>query len=150
MRILVADDDQNLCRTIKQGLEEQGFAVDCVHDGTDALFYADVTGYDLIILDIMMPKKTGYQVCRNLRTNKNNTPILMLTAKDDIEDRVKGLDLGADDYLVKPFDFNELTARVRAVLRRKNGKRSPVITLGNLQLNTVTYKELEERNQEHL
>lgn len=138
MRILVADDDTNLCGTIKRGLEENAFAVDCVHNGQDALHYAFSAPYDLIILDVMMPLKSGFEVCRELRLKKNDTPVLMLTARDEIEDRVKGLDLGADDYLVKPFDFNELQARIRALLRRKSTRRSPEITIGDLSLNTVT------------
>ena len=121
MRILVIDDDRRFCDTVKRGLEEDYYAVDCVHNGEDGEYYAENTSYDLIILDIMMPKKDGLEVCRNLRARKVSTPLLMLTAKDTIEDRVKGLDTGADDYLVKPFAFSELLARVRALLRRKGG-----------------------------
>jgi len=138
MRILVVDDDKNLCCTIKRGLEENAFAVDCVHNGDDGLYYASSTPYDLIILDVMMPLKSGFEVCRELRLKKDDTPVLMLTAKDEIEDRVTGLDLGADDYLIKPFDFSELLARIRALLRRKGKSRSPKLKIGDLSLNTVT------------
>jgi DNA-binding response OmpR family regulator len=138
MRILVVDDDKSLCCTIKRGLEENAFAVDYVHNGDDALYYASSTPYDLIILDVMMPLKSGFEVCRELRLKKDDTPVLMLTAKDEIEDRVTGLDLGADDYLIKPFDFSELLARIRALLRRKGKSRSPKLKIGDLSLNTVT------------
>ncbi len=138
MRILVADDDKKLCDIIKRGLEENFYAVDCVNDGADGLYYATMTPYDLIILDIMMPKMTGFELCQQLRQKKIDIPILMLTAKDEIEDRVKGLDLGADDYLIKPFDFSELMARVKAILRRKNESKSPRLEIGELSLNTVT------------
>ncbi len=138
MRILFADDDKKLCDTVKRGLEENAYSVDCVNDGEDGYYYATMTPYDLIILDVMMPKKNGFDVCRELRSKKNFTPILMLTAKDAIEDRVKGLDTGADDYLVKPFDFAELIARVRALLRRKGGTKSSILKLGDLVLDTAT------------
>lgn len=145
MRILVVDDDKNLCSTIKRGLEENAFAVDCVHNGDDGVYYASTTPYDLIILDVMMPLKSGFEVCRELRLEKNNTPVLMLTARDDIEDRVTGLDLGADDYLIKPFDYSELLARIRALLRRKGKNRSPKLKINNLSLNRVT-REVRYKN----
>ena len=138
MRILVADDDKKLCDVIKRGLEEDTYAVDCVHDGEDAVYYGETTPYDLIILDIMMPEKNGLEVCSSLRSKKINTPVLMLTAKDTIEDRVKGLDTGADDYLIKPFAFSELLARVRALLRRGSSVRTSTITIGDLILDTST------------
>jgi DNA-binding response OmpR family regulator len=109
-----------------------------VHNGDDGLYYASSTPYDLIILDVMMPLKSGFDVCRELRSKKDDTPVLMLTARDEIEDRVTGLDLGADDYLIKPFDFSELLARIRALLRRKGKGRSPKLKMGDLSLNTVT------------
>ena len=140
MRILVVDDDQRLCDTLKRGLEENTFAVDCVHNGEDGEIYGSESVYNLIILDIMMPKKNGIEVCRNLRARNINTPILMLTAKDEVDDRVKGLDTGADDYLVKPFSFTELLARVRALLRRRDQSRSPELKAGDLTLNTVTHE----------
>lgn len=138
MRILVVDDDRNLCGIIKRGLEEEAYAVDCVYDGEEGLYYAECNPYDLIILDIMMPKKDGLSVCHDLRANNINTPILFLTAKDTVKDRVTGLDTGADDYLIKPFAFSELVARVRALLRRDTKTKSPEIKVGDLVVNTLT------------
>lgn len=140
MRILVVDDDIKLCDILKRGLEENTFAVDCVHNGEDGEIYGSESVYNLIILDIMMPKKNGIEICLNLRARNINTPILMLTAKDEVDDRVKGLDTGADDYLVKPFAFTELLARVRALLRRRDQSRSPELKAGDLTLNTVTHE----------
>lgn len=138
MRILVIDDDRVFCDVIKRGLEENAYAVDCVFNGEDGVDYAENGTYDLLILDIMMPLKNGLEVCRILREKKIQVPVLMLTAKDTVEDRVRGLDTGADDYLVKPFAFAELLARVRALLRRKEADRSPEIRVGDLVLDTVT------------
>ncbi len=138
MRILLVDDDKKLCDTLKRGLEENTYAVDCVQDGEDGVYYAEITPYDLIILDVMMPKKDGWEVCRELRYKKIGTPILMLTAKDSVEDKVRGLNTGADDYLVKPFVFAELLARVRALLRRDGIIKSSELTVGDLTLNTAT------------
>jgi len=138
MRILVVDDDRRLCSVIKRGLLEETHAVDVAYDGEEGEYMAEVNPYDLIILDIMMPKKDGIEVCKELRSKRMNTPILMLTAKDAVEDRVRGLDAGADDYMVKPFSFNELLARVRALLRREAVTKSPEIKLGDLVLNTLT------------
>jgi len=138
MRILVVDDDQRLCKILKRGLEENAYAVDCVYDGDEGEVYGEEKVYNLIILDIMLPKKNGLDICRSLRARGINTPILMLTAKDAVDDRVKGLDTGADDYLVKPFAFSELLARVRALLRRKDQSRSPELKAGDLTLNTVS------------
>jgi DNA-binding response OmpR family regulator len=138
MRILVVDDDRRLTAVIKRGLLEEAYAVDLAYDGEEGEYMAEVNPYDLIILDIMLPGKDGIEVCRELRTKKVNTPILMLTAKDTVEDRVKGLDTGADDYLVKPFAFNELLARVRAMLRREGMSKSPELHVGDLMLNTLT------------
>ena len=138
MRILVVDDDRRLCAVIKRGLLEEAYAVDLAYDGEEGAYLAEVNPYDLIVLDIMLPNKDGIQVCRELRAKKVNTPILMLTAKDTVEDRVNGLDTGADDYLVKPFAFNELLARVRALLRREGMSKSPELRVGDLTLNTLT------------
>ncbi len=146
MRILLVDDDKKLCDTVKRGLEENAYAVDCVHDGEDGNYYAEVTPYDLIILDVMMPKKDGLEVCRALRLKKITTPILMLTAKDAVDDRVRGLDTGADDYLVKPFAFAELLARVRALLRRKGDSKSSRLRVGDLVLDTAT-REVRWKNR---
>ncbi|MFO8100786.1 MAG: response regulator transcription factor [Dehalococcoidia bacterium] len=138
MRILVVDDDRRLCGIIKRGLMEEAYSVDLVYDGEEAAYLALINPYDLIVLDIMMPKKDGLEVCRELRANEVNVPILMLTAKDAVEDRVKGLDAGADDYLVKPFAFSELLARIRALLRREAPSKSSEIKAGDLVLNTLT------------
>ncbi len=138
MRILVVDDDKKFCDVVKRGLEEDSYAVDCVYDGEDGEYYAEVGPYNLIILDIMMPKKNGLEICRSLRKKNINTSILMLTAKDTVDDRVQGLDTGADDYLVKPFAFAELLARVRALLRREGVSKSSELKVGDLVLNTST------------
>jgi DNA-binding response OmpR family regulator len=138
MRILVVDDDRRLCAVIKRGLLEEAYAVDLAYDGEEGQYLAEVNPYDLIILDIMLPSKDGIQVCQELRAKKINTPILMLTAKDTVDDRVRGLDTGADDYLVKPFAFNELLARVRALLRREGMSKSAELRVGDLTLNTLT------------
>ena len=138
MRILVVDDDRRLCSVIKRGLLEETYAVDVAYDGEEGEYMGEVNPYDLIILDIMMPKKDGIEMCKELRSKRINTPVLMLTAKDAVEDRVRGLDAGADDYMVKPFSFNELLARVRALLRREAITKSPEIKLGDLVLNTLT------------
>jgi DNA-binding response OmpR family regulator len=138
MRILVVDDDRRLCDTLTRGLEENSYAVDCAHDGEDGQMHAEMTAYDLIILDVMMPKKDGWAVCRELRNKKIGSPIIMLTAKDGVEDRIQGLDSGADDYLIKPFAITELLARVRALLRRGNEIKSTKLTVGQLHLDTIT------------
>jgi len=127
MKILVVEDEEKLANILKRGLEEEGYLVDVAYDGEEGEDYAKYVSYDLIILDIMLPKKDGILVCKSLRDEGINVPILMLTAKDSIEDRVKGLDSGADDYLVKPFDFNELFARVRSLLRRESFTKNPKI-----------------------
>jgi len=138
MRILVVDDDRRLCTIIKRGFLEETYAVDLAYDGEEGEYLAEVNPYDLIILDIMMPVKDGIEVCHDLRAKKINTPILMLTAKDTVEDRVRGLDTGADDYLIKPFAFSELLARVRALLRREGMSKSTELRVGELTLNTLT------------
>ena len=138
MRILVVDDDRRLCSIIRRGLQEEAYAVDAAYDGEEGEYLAEINPYDLIILDIMMPKKDGIQVCRALRSKRVDSLVLMLTAKDVVEDRVKGLDAGADDYLVKPFAFNELLARIRALLRREGAFKSPELLVRDLALDTLT------------
>ena len=138
MRVLVADDDERLAAVVSRGLTEEGYAVDVAHDGEEAQYYAEINDYDLIVLDIMMPVQDGLSVCRSLRDNGLSTPILMLTARDAVADRVAGLDTGADDYLVKPFAFDELVARVRALTRRQSPSRSAELRAGDLCLDTVT------------
>ncbi len=137
MRILLVEDDRRIARFIQKGLKENAYAVDVVENGEDALYQLDVNIYDLVILDIMIPGKDGFEVCGELREKGNNIPILMLTARDTVEDRIQGLDTGADDYLTKPFEFGELLARLRALLRRPRGEMLPVtISIGDLEIDT--------------
>jgi DNA-binding response OmpR family regulator len=138
MRVLVVEDERRLAGIIKRGLIEEGYAVDTVYDGEEAQYMGETTSYDIIILDIMLPKKDGIAVCKELRAKKINTPILMLTARDSVEDRVKGLDSGADDYMIKPFAFSELLARIRALLRRETLSKTPRMQVGELILDTLT------------
>ncbi len=138
MRVLVVEDERRLAGIIKRGLLEEGYSVDTVYDGEEAQYMAETTPYDLIVLDIMLPKKDGVAVCRELREKKINTPILMLTARDTVEDRVKGLDSGADDYLVKPFAFGELLARLRALLRRETLPKTSKLQVGDLVMDTLS------------
>ena len=118
MKILLAEDEVDLNNVVTRYLKKNGYSVDSVLDGEEALDYLEYSEYDLVILDIMMPKVDGFEVIKKLRDKGNHTSVLMLTARDSADDKVKGLDLGADDYIVKPFDFNELMARIRAVMRR--------------------------------
>ncbi len=134
MRVLVVEDSRRLAGIVKRGLLEEGYAVDNAYDGEEAEYMAESTPFDLIVLDIMLPKKDGLSVCRDLRAKKVNTPILMLTAKDSVEDKVTGLDSGADDYLVKPFAFSELLARLRALLRREVLPKIQKLQIGELAL----------------
>jgi DNA-binding response OmpR family regulator len=134
MRILVVEDSRRLAGIVKRGLLEEGYAVDNAFDGEEAQYMAETTPFDLIIMDIMLPKKDGVTVCRELRAKNVNTPILMLTAKDAVEDKVTGLDSGADDYLVKPFAFSELLARLRALFRREILPKAQKLQVGDLTL----------------
>jgi DNA-binding response OmpR family regulator len=134
MRVLVVEDSRRLAGIIKRGLIEEGYTVDSAYDGEEAEYMAGSTPFDLIILDIMLPKKDGLAVCRDLRAKNVNTPILILTAKDSVEDKVTGLDTGADDYLVKPFAFSELLARLRALLRREVLPKTQKYQVGDLTL----------------
>jgi DNA-binding response OmpR family regulator len=134
MRVLIIEDNHRLNQSLKAALEEDGYAVDAVFDGEEGEDFALSAPYDLIILDVMLPKKDGYQVCRTLRSEGVKTPILMLTARDAIEDRVDGLDSGADDYLVKPFAMQELRARMRALLRRGPVEHASLLSAGDLCL----------------
>lgn len=138
MRILVVEDERKLADVLKRGLAEHGHAVDLAHDGETGLQLAEQEPYDLIVLDVMLPGLSGLALCRQLRARHRSMPVLMLTARDTVDDRVLGLDSGADDYLVKPFAFRELMARVRALLRRDSLSKDPVLCVGDLQLNTVT------------
>ncbi len=132
MRILVVEDEKDLNNIITKHLKKNNFSVDSVFNGEEALEYLDYGTYDLIVLDIMLPKVNGYEVIKKLIENKNETAVLMLTARDSIEDKIKGLDLGADDYLIKPFDFGELLARIRALVRRKYGNTSNTMEIDDL------------------
>ena len=136
MRILLVEDEPSAATMLAKGLREEAYAVDVAADGETAQSQAFVNDYDLIVLDIVLPGKDGFTVCRELRTNGLTVPVLMLTARDAVEDRIEGLDSGADDYLPKPFDFDELLARVRALLRRKPALYPEVITVGNLSVDT--------------
>ena len=136
MRILLVEDEPSAARMMAKGLREQTYAVDVAQDGEGALYQANVNDYDLIILDIMLPGKDGFEVCRELRAAGSPVPVLMLTARDTIDDRVEGLDTGADDYLTKPFDFRELLAHIRALLRRGQSLQPAVIRVDDLEVDT--------------
>ena len=137
MKALVIEDDSGIGRMVKQGLEEASYQVDWALDGATGLRLAAESTYNVILLDLMLPKLDGWQVCRELRSQRNRTPVLMLTARDAVEDRVRGLDIGADDYLPKPFDFTELLARVRALVRRDKIHRTRIIRVGDLEIDTA-------------
>lgn len=140
MRVLIVEDEPKMLGFLRQGLEEQRYAVDTALNGEDGLHWALNFPYDIIILDVMLPGMNGLELCHTLRKHRIQTPILMLTARDTIDDRVTGLDRGADDYLVKPFAFRELLARLRALSRRDTQHSSAVLQIGNLSLDTVTHK----------
>jgi len=133
------EDESRVASFIARGLREQSYAVDVAPDGEQALYLASVNHYDVLVLDVMMPIKDGYAVCRELRARAFRTPILMLTARDAVDDRVAGLDSGADDYLTKPFDFKELLARLRALLRRGTDLRPPIARVADLALDTASH-----------
>jgi len=138
MRVLVVEDEPKMARLVKRGLEEEGIAVDVAGRGEDAVWMAGSTEYDVVVLDVMLPGPDGFEVCRRLRADEVWTPVLMLTARDAVEDRVAGLDGGADDYLVKPFAFDELLARLRALARRGSAERPAVLEAGDLRLDPAT------------
>ena len=139
MRLLLVEDEPRVAGFIAKGLREQSYAVDVAADGDAALYSATVNQYDLVILDVMLPAKDGHAVCRHLRTSGFRAPILMLTALDAVDDRVAGLDCGADDYLTKPFDFKELLARLRALTRRAADIRPETLSVADLTLNTASH-----------
>ncbi len=140
MTILVVEDEIKITRFIKKGLELDHYTVETAYDGEEALEKIEINNYDLIILDVMLPKVDGIEVCRRARENKIETPIIMLTARDTVDDRVRGLDVGADDYLVKPFAFGELLARIRALLRREKTVKATKLTIADLVLNPTTHE----------
>jgi two-component system copper resistance phosphate regulon response regulator CusR len=139
VRILLVEDETRVAAFIAKGLRENAYAVDIAADGEQALYQAAVNDYDLVVLDVMLPVKDGYAVCRELRRTEYRAPILMLTARDGVDDRVAGLDAGADDYLAKPFDFKELLARLRALLRRSDSLRPAVARVADLALDTGSH-----------
>jgi two-component system OmpR family response regulator len=138
MRVLVVDDEKNLLRAIEAGLEAEGFAVDTATNGVDGLWLARENEYAVIVLDIMLPGMSGYRICEQLRADENWTPVIMLTAKDGDLDQVEALDTGADDYLTKPFSFQVLLARLRALIRRGGGERPTLMTVGDLTLDPAS------------
>ena len=140
MTILVVEDEVKIVRFIKKGLEMEHYTVDVAYDGEEALEKVEINNYDIIILDVMMPKMNGIEACRKIRENKIETPIIMLTAKDTVDDRIRGLDAGADDYLVKPFSFGELVARIRALLRREKTVKSTKLKVGDLVMDSATHE----------
>jgi len=140
MRVLVVEDDPDMSRFIARGLREQAYAVDVVDSGAAALERAGTSSYDAIVLDAMIPPPDGFEVCRRLRAEHIDAPILILTARDALADRLEGLDSGADDYLVKPFEFAELLARLRALLRRRGTRQDPIIEVGDLRIDTRSHR----------
>lgn len=138
MRILLIEDDRDLVRILKKGLEEEGYSIDTSFDGIEGLYMAEEIPYDVIILDLMIPGLDGISLLSKLRGKGNTTPVMILTAKDRLDEKVKGLDTGADDYITKPFEFDELLARLRALIRRNKGLAVPVIEINDLQINTAT------------
>jgi DNA-binding response OmpR family regulator len=139
MRVLLVEDNRRLSNSLKASLADGGYAVDVAYDGVEGQELAEMTPYDAIILDIMLPRRDGLEVCRELRNQRINTPILMLTARDAIEDRVRGLDSGADDYLVKPFAIDELHARLRALLRRDSSDKTGLLKVADLELDPAAH-----------
>jgi two-component system, OmpR family, response regulator len=140
VRVLIVEDEVKLATVIRKGLREEGLLADVAIKGEDALWMADATPYDAIVLDVMLPGIDGFETCSRLRAGGLRTPILMLTARDAVDDRIAGLDTGADDYLAKPFDFGELLARLRALARRGPTERSPVLRVGDLEFDPASHR----------
>jgi two-component system copper resistance phosphate regulon response regulator CusR len=140
MRILLVEDEPRMANVIAKGLREQSYAVDVAADGEEALYQTSINDYDLILLDVLLPRRDGFEVCRELRARRDATPILMLTARATIDDRVTGFDAGADDYLTKPFSFRELSARVRALMRRNSQLRPDVFQLDDLIVDSASHR----------
>lgn len=147
MKILIVEDEHLIANAIKKGLEQEHYTVDLAFDGEKGLDLASSGDYDLVLLDLMLPKMNGIEACRKLREQQIQTPILMLTAKSQIEDKIKGLNSGADDYLTKPFAFEELLARIRALTRRPKNSASEIIVVGDLSLNLSTYEVTRQNKQ---
>jgi two-component system OmpR family response regulator len=146
VRVLVVEDEVRMAGLLKRGLEEEGYAVDVARDGSQAVWLGCEVPYDAVVLDVMLPELDGFEVCRRLRQADRWAPVVMLTARDEVGDRVRGLDAGADDYLVKPFSFAELTARLRALLRRGNAQRPAVLEVGQLRLDPATHRAWRDGN----
>lgn len=140
MRVLLVEDDPRIARFVSQGLREQSYAVDVTADGEDALYKAAINDYDAVILDVMIPGRNGFEVCKELRAAGSNVPVIMLTARDAVEDRIMGLDTGADDYLIKPFEVAELLARLRALLRRGHVVQPATMTIADLLIDTRAHR----------
>jgi heavy metal response regulator len=147
MRVLVVEDDGNIADVIRRGLSEQHYSVDVATDGEEGAFLALTSDYDVIILDIMLPKKNGWLVCKEIREQGSKSPIIMLTALDSVEDKIKGLDWGADDYLTKPFHFGELLARVRSLVRRQSEQKTSEIHVADLVIDTAL-RSVKRGNQQ--
>ena len=148
MRVLLVEDEKDLAGIIKQGLEEHGYSVDMAHDGEEGLYMAENYPVDVIVLDIMLPIMSGLDILKTIRSNDINTPVIMLTAKDTVKDKIGGLDIGADDYLTKPFDFDELLARIRALLRRGGDIKESVIRIADMEIDTARHEV--HRDGKHL
>jgi heavy metal response regulator len=142
MRILVVEDEKKIADFIRRGLKEEGYAVDMAHDGEEGLFLAKTNDYDLVLLDLMLPKLDGLTLCRKLKGAKVKAPVIMLTARNTVKEKVMGLDSGADDYLTKPFAFEELLARIRAILRKKDARAPTKLKAADLELDLLTHKVL--------
>ena len=140
MRVLVVEDEERMRTLLARGLREEGYAVDVAADGPDGLWHGTENDYDVIVLDVMLPGMDGLEVCRSLRAADRWAPVLLLTARDEVDARVRGLDAGADDYLTKPFSFAELAARIRALVRRRQGTRPVVVAVGDLRLDPARHR----------
>lgn len=150
MRILIIEDEVRLSNIIKKGFTEDGFAVDQAFDGEEGQYLAETETYNLIILDLMLPKLNGIEICKNLRKKEIKTPILMLTARSTMEDKIKGLDSGADDYITKPFSFNEFRSRVHALIRRSHKDPFPILEVNGLILNPLSHVVTRDNKQINL
>ncbi len=150
MRVLVVEDDAMIGEAVCHALKDASYAVDWVRDGSAALTAVGTQGYGVVLLDLGLPKKDGVEVLRHMRSRDNSVPVLVITARDGLEDRIKGLDAGADDYVLKPFEMGELLARMRAVVRRKGGNSGPVLTNGMLTLDPVSHEVSQSGESIHL
>src|SRR6478672_5742343 len=150
MRILVVEDEPRMANVIAKGLREQSYAVDVAPDGINGLYQASINDYDVIVLDVLLPHRDGYEVCRELRQRGNTTPVLMLTARATVDDRITGFDAGADDYLTKPFSFRELLARIRALLRRDSQLRPDVLEIADLVVDSASHRVVRANKEVQL